>query len=136
MLKPTARDLFQIFPDHAGVPDQWFLDEPLGINGQEIDSREFTGAKAYRGIRPAAVPIGNPGRELAFNLGGFDMPVVSTRVAKIFRTICPEDVELFSVDVGGARDTYHILNVLHEFNVSTKRVPSSQSGSPAITARI
>ncbi|HTM55407.1 MAG TPA: DUF1629 domain-containing protein [Pirellulales bacterium] len=43
------------------------------------------------------------------------MPVVSTRVANVFRTICPGDIELFSVDIGGARDSYQILNVLHEF---------------------
>ena len=115
MLKPTARDLFQIFPDHAGFPDQWFLNQPVAINGEEIDPRDFTGPKPYRGARPAAVHIGNPGRELAFNLGAFDMPVVSTRVANVFRTICPGDIELFSVDIGGARDSYQILNVLHEF---------------------
>jgi hypothetical protein len=115
MLKPAARDLFQIFPDHAGYPDQWFLDDPVAVDGKEIDPRDFTCSTAFAGSSPAALSIANPGRELAFNLGAFDMPIVSTRVADIFRSICTEDVELFSVEISGARESYLILNVLKMF---------------------
>jgi hypothetical protein len=92
------------------------LDHPLGIDGTEIDPREFMRARAYSEIRPAALRITNPGRELAFSLGAFDMPVVSAKVAAILRITCPAEFELFSVDIQGARDSYSILNVLRAFD--------------------
>jgi hypothetical protein len=108
-----AIHLVRVLADHPGFPDQWFLDEPLTASGEEIDAREFTEGTPYRGPAPSVVPVGNPGRELAFNFGAFEMPVVSSAVADVVRRIAPGDVELFPVDVPGAKERYLILNAIH-----------------------
>ena len=112
MTKPSSQQVFQVWPDHARYPDKWFLDEPLTINGVEIDAREFTEARVYRGPAPAVLPVANPGREVAFHLAAFEMPVVSTTVAEIVQRLATRDVELFPVDVQGAKRSYLILNVV------------------------
>ena len=53
-----------------------------------------------------------PGREVAFHLAAFDMPVVSVEVAAIISRISPSDVELFPVHFPGAKHSYAILNAI------------------------
>ena len=106
------KKLFQLLPDHIQYPDQWFLDDPMTTDGQAIDPREFTAGRPYCGPAPAVARIGNPGRELAFNLGAFDMPVVSAAVAEIVWRLSPRDVQLFPIDIPGAVDSYQILNAV------------------------
>jgi hypothetical protein len=107
-----GRTFARILSDHMGCADQWFLDEPLSADGKEIDAREFMLGAPYCGPLPVMVPIGNPGRELAFNFGAFDFPVVSHAVAEIVRGIAPADVEWFPVGVPGAKHSYLILNAV------------------------
>ena len=52
-----------------------------------------------------------PGRELAFNFGALDIPIVSDVVVNAIRRVAPNDVEYFPVSVVGARNSYSILNV-------------------------
>lgn len=106
------KQLFRILADHIQYPDQWFLDDPLTADGVEIDPREFTDGRPYRGPTPTSASIGNPGRELAFNFGAFDMPVVSSAVADIIWRIAPLDVQCFAIDVPGAAGSYHVLNAV------------------------
>jgi hypothetical protein len=115
MLQQASSELFLIRSDDRQYSDQWFVNHPLGVDGAEIDPREFTQGRAYHGVRPAALRIDNPGRQLAFSLGPFGLPVVSEMVAHILRTICLAEVELFSIDIPGARDSYYILNVVRAF---------------------
>lgn len=110
------KKLFQIRPDHIQFPDQWFLDDPETADGLEIDPRDFTDGVPYRGPVPSVANIGNPGKELAFNLGAFDMPVVSAAVAEIIWRIAPLDVQCFSIHIPGAADTYHILNAVYSLD--------------------
>jgi hypothetical protein len=111
-----AKSIFQIHPDHEGYPDQWFLDEPVNMMGDEIDEREFTRAALYVGPLPARVPVYKAGRVLAFNLAAFDMPVVSGGVAEALSRIAPHDVQMFSVEVDGMQERYHIVNALRSFD--------------------
>ncbi len=106
------KQLFRILADHIQYPDQWFLDDPLTADGCDIDPREFTAGSPYCGPTPVVASIGNPGRELAFNLGAFDMPVVSSAVADIIWRIAPLDVQCFSIDIPGAVGSYQILNAV------------------------
>lgn len=107
-----SKQLYQLLPDHIQYPDQWFLDDPFTADGREIDSREFTAGRPYCGPLPTMASIGNPGRELAFNLGAFDMPIVSAVVANIVWLIAPLDVQCFSINIPGARGSYQILNAV------------------------
>jgi hypothetical protein len=101
-----------VLPDHARFPDQWFLSEPLTVDHQEIDSREFTEGVVYQGSVPRIVPVGQPGKELGFGFGAFDMPVVSTAVAEVIRRVAPGEAEFFPVKIAGAKAEYHILNAI------------------------
>ena len=108
----NPKQLYQLLPDHIQYPDQWFLDDPLTADGREIDPREFVDGVSYDGPAPAVASIGNAGRELAFNLGAFDMPVVSAVVADIVWRIAPLDVQCFTIDIPGAVGSYQILNAV------------------------
>ncbi len=112
MSRTTAKLIFDVRPDFTRFPGQWFLDEPLSVDGTEIDAREFTEGVAYRGMRPATVPIANMGKEVAFHLGAFDMPVVSRAVGETITRIAGSDVEVFPIDVPTAKGNYSILNVI------------------------
>jgi hypothetical protein len=112
MTAATHKRIFDVCADHVAFPDQWFLDEPLTVAGEQIDSREFTSGKLYEGSLPALVPVGNPGVELAFNLGAFDMPVVSSEIADVISQLAPTDVQFFPVEIPGAQGSYQILNAV------------------------
>ena len=112
MTVASNKRFFDVCADHLTFPDQWFLDEPLTVTGEEIDAREFRSGVPYRGPLPVIVPIGNPGLELAFNFGAFDMPVVSSEIADIINELAPGDVQCFPVDVPGAQGSYQILNAV------------------------
>jgi uncharacterized protein DUF1629 len=107
-----SKQLYQLLPDHIRCPDQWFVRDPRTAEGSEIDPRDFSDGRPYFGPAPVTAFIGNPGRELAFNLGAFDMPVVSAEVAAIIWRIAPLDVQCFAIDIPGATGSYQILNAV------------------------
>ena len=108
----VPNEFYEIWFDVDNYPDQWFLDEPLAADGGEIDARDFTVGRKYRGPLPVIVPIGNPGRELAFSFGAFNMPVGSRGVASAIQKAAGRDVEFFAVDVPASKGEYLILNAL------------------------
>ena len=106
-----AERFFEVLPDHEGFPDQWFLNDPVSDDGTEIDAREFVKGSSYRDALPMRLSVGNPGRELAFNLGAFDMPVVEFSLAETIRQVAPDTAEFFPVRIDGALRRYEIMNV-------------------------
>jgi hypothetical protein len=104
--------IFRVYPDHSRFPDQWFLDDPRAADDQEIDARDFTEGRPYEGPRPARVPVYQPGREVAFALSSFDMPVVSSVVADAIERVAPAEAEFFPVKIAGAKGRYQILNAI------------------------
>ena len=114
MIRFAARTkLFEVVPDDAAYPDQWFIDDPLAADGREVDPDYLVNGTCYDGPVPTLASIGNPGRELAFSFGCFDLPVVSDAVANIVRRLAPCDVQWFPVDIPGASGSYQILNAIH-----------------------
>ena len=83
----------------------------VGDDETDIDARGFVKGNGYRGALPVKLSVGNPGRELAFNLGAFDMPVVESSLAETIRQIAPDAAEFFPVRINGARGRYEIMNV-------------------------
>ncbi len=106
-----ADRFFEVLADHEGFPDQWFLTDPVSDHGTESDARDFVNGSGYRDVLPARLSVGNPGRELAFNLGAFDMPVVEFSLAETIRQIAPDAAEFFPVRIDGALRRYEIMNV-------------------------
>ncbi len=112
MTRPGPKPVFEMCADWAGVPDMWYLSEPMDIDGNDLDAREFSEGATYRGPTPTHVPIGKEGRRLAFNFGAFDMPIVSRDVLQMIERIAPQDVQSFPVCVAGTDESFHIVNVI------------------------
>lgn len=112
MTHAASKLFYAVYTDHVKFPDKWFLDEPLTSNSEEIDAREFTEGVPYHGTPPDSVPVAKPGKEVAFHLAAFDMPVVSYEVAEVLSRIAPDDVECFPVEVKHSKASYAILNAI------------------------
>jgi hypothetical protein len=103
---------FRIRADDQRFPDKWFLGEPLTAGGEDLDAREFTYGQPYTGTAPADVPVNYLGTLVQFNLGAFDMPVVSEAVAALLRQTAPDDCEWFPVTIGSGLPGYLIMNAV------------------------
>ena len=142
----ATKKLFRAIPDDAAYPDQWFIDDPLTADGREVDPDYLVEGSRYEGPVPTVASIGNPGRELAFSFGCFDLPVVTDAVANIIRQIAPRDVQCFPIDIPGASGTYQILNAIHslecldevrsEFTLSKPGHPPDLAGKYHSIAKI
>jgi hypothetical protein len=103
---------FRVLDDNVNYADRWYLDEPLAKTGEEIDARLFGYGEPYDGVAPAIVPIQYKGKQVAFTLAAFDMPVVSTKVANIVRAVCVPEVQWFPVIVDDGMHGYEIMNAI------------------------
>jgi hypothetical protein len=103
---------YRILADDTRYPNRWFLDEPVAASGEQIDARQFTYGLPYVGPLPELVPIDQTGREVAFNLAAFDMPVVTEQLARTVRSISPGEVESFPVTIGTSLPGFVILNAV------------------------
>jgi hypothetical protein len=95
------------------VKGRWYLAEPTDMTGQQIpDIWEFIDGKQVAAPGPLRIPIFRPGKPLDIEFAGAGQsPVVSARVASVFREMAPDDVQLFPVEVEGQTEPYFLLNV-------------------------
>lgn len=80
----------------GSVSDLWFLGEPIGPDGKEIDARRFTDSFEPFGpvAQPLRLPINQPGRRARLNFAAFDMPVVDKALGSAFALAAGGDIEL------------------------------------------
>jgi hypothetical protein len=77
------------------VADLWFLGEPLGPDGSEIDARRFTESEPFGPVaQPLVLPIAQAGRAARLTFAAFDMPVVDKALAESFALAAGDDIEL------------------------------------------
>jgi len=95
------------------VPGRWYFADPTNLAGEEIeDIWQFTEGKPVVLNERLRIPISRPGTALDFTTAGAGRtPIVSERVASVFREMAPADVQLFPVDVEGEFKPYFLLNV-------------------------
>jgi uncharacterized membrane protein len=95
------------------VPGRWYLAEPRNRDGQQIeDIWQFIDGKRVGDPGPLLIPIFKPGRPIDIEFAGAGQtPIVSARVASVFREMAPNDVQLFPVDIEGTTEPYYLLNV-------------------------
>jgi len=95
---------------------RWRLDDPVNARGEPIENLWlFVQGKSVELHERLRIPIAQPGEPLDIGFAGTALtPVVSERVASIFREIAPDDVQLFPVDVDGQTNPFFILNVARE----------------------
>ncbi|MCY1042660.1 hypothetical protein OV208_15145 [Corallococcus sp. bb12-1] len=96
------------------APGRWYLREPTNLEGQGVlDIWAFVYGRAVADPGTLRVPLSRPGKPLDFDkttVAG--TPIVSGRVAAVFRDLAPNDVQLFPVDVQGQSEPYYLLNVI------------------------
>ncbi len=139
-MTPRLGTFFEVTTDDVNHADRWFLGEPLTAAGEEIDAREFTVAKAYKGPIPATLPIDYDGKRIQFNLGALDMPVVSSSIEQVLRELAPNDVDFYSVGVSPTSQAYSIANVRNavtcvDEQLSEFELFSEADGRPELVGR-
>ncbi|QDE84493.1 imm11 family protein [Myxococcus xanthus] len=95
------------------VKGRWYLSDPTDSEGKEVDDiwmfRQGKPVEVHERLR---IPIYRPGESLDIEFAGAGgTPVVSERVASVFRDLAPSDVQLFPVEVEGESRPYFVLNV-------------------------
>src|SRR6218665_326886 len=95
------------------VPGRWSLANPTNLEGQRIeDIWQFIEGRRVADPGLLRIPIFRPGRPLDIEFAGAGQtPIVSARVASVFREMAHGDVQLFPVEVEGNPEPYHLLNV-------------------------
>lgn len=95
------------------VPGRWYFKTPARADGQPVeDPWVFTNGQGMESPGKLLIPLSRPGHPLDFTTAGVGLtPIVSERVARVFRDMAPEDVQLFPVDVEGQSTPYFLLNV-------------------------
>lgn len=95
------------------VPGRWYLAEPAHRSGKELeDFWMFSHGRPVELQERLFIPLDRPGRPLEFDTAGVGQPpVVSARVAAVFRELAPLDTQLFPVEIQGQGEPYYLLNV-------------------------
>ncbi|WP_408888155.1 imm11 family protein [Myxococcus faecalis] len=98
------------------VPGRWYLSDPQNPAGDEIeDIWQFIQGKPVELAERLRIPLYQAGASLDFTTAGAGQaPIVSDRVASLFRQMAPEDIQLFPVDVEGEAGPFFLLNVARE----------------------
>lgn len=94
------------------VKGRRYLSEPTHADGTEVDDIwQFTEGQPIELHERLRIPIHRPGEPLDIDFAGAGgAPIVSERVASLFRELAPNDVQLFPVDVEGDSRPYFLLN--------------------------
>ncbi|EPX61191.1 hypothetical protein D187_000974 [Cystobacter fuscus DSM 2262] len=100
------------------VPGRWYLSDPTNLAGDEIDDIwQFTDGRPVEVRDRIRVPIFKPGEPIDIEFAGAaQTPIVSERVASVFREQAPQDVQLLPVEVEGEATPYYVLNVARELH--------------------
>ncbi|HZI12544.1 MAG TPA: DUF1629 domain-containing protein [Myxococcus sp.] len=100
--------------DDVYLPGRWSLGHPVDSSGRQLDDpwqfRVGAPAQLKEGV---TVPVEHPGKPADFSHAAFSIPIVHARVAAIFTTLAPREVELIPVHIDSRPGPYFILNALH-----------------------
>ncbi|MCP3162980.1 imm11 family protein [Myxococcus qinghaiensis] len=89
-----------------------YLADPTRADGKGVSRfLTFTSGKPIQLHERLRLPLLQPGESLDIDfVGAGRAPIVSERVASLFRELAPNDVQLFPVDVEGDSLPYFLLN--------------------------
>jgi hypothetical protein len=77
-----------------------------------VDADLFTSTKPYTGSKRLSIQV-DDGPDFDFSLAAFDVPIVSTKLARLLERIAFREVQLIPVTIGG-KTGYFILNTLQK----------------------
>jgi hypothetical protein len=93
------------------IPDLWYLDTPVDGQGQGVGSWLFLEGKPVSVETPLSVAISHPGKPLDFSLADAgSVPVVHPKVAAVFTSLAPSDIQTWPIQVEGQPEPYVLIN--------------------------
>ncbi|WP_225887781.1 imm11 family protein [Myxococcus xanthus] len=97
----------------ADVP-QWYITTPVPASGGTFDEPWMFGeGQSLPDPGPSKARVRSPGQKRTMVFAGVERtPIVSEALANVLKTLAPDDVQLFPVEVEGERDLYFIVNVI------------------------
>jgi hypothetical protein len=95
----------------ADVP-QWYITTPVPATGGKFEEPWMFGeGRLLPDPGPVKALVRNQGVKRVFVLAGVEsVPIVSEAVANVFRTLAPDEVQLFPVTVEGESEQHFIVN--------------------------
>jgi hypothetical protein len=111
--EPLRPRRFFALREDVYVPGRWYLDDPVDTEGKRVrDIWQFTDGKPLDLNERLRIPVDRPGTSLDFTAAGAgSTPIVSPRIASVFRALALGDVQLFPVDVAGTSEPFFLLVV-------------------------
>ncbi|RYZ16713.1 MAG: hypothetical protein EOO70_03810 [Myxococcaceae bacterium] len=110
-----VKQYFDLYEDVA--EGFWCLGHPLDSSGRKLDDPwQFrVGAPAhFKG--QVRFPLSLEGEARDYSHAAFSTPVVHARLAELFRSLAPDDVELIPVEVDSHSGPYFILNAIRSMH--------------------
>ncbi len=97
-----------------GDVPQWLLETPIRDSGEAFDEPWlFADGRVLPDSGPIKAQISHPGKKRAFVFAGVEgTPIVSEALATVFRTLAPEDVQLFPVSIERESERYFVVNAI------------------------
>jgi hypothetical protein len=101
---------FRLFED-LYVPGRWYLDSPVDGKGEDAGSWLFTRGRPASVQEPLKVGLFRPGKPLDFSLADAGaVPVVHAKVAEVFTSLAPDDIQTWPIQVEGQPEPYVLIN--------------------------
>ncbi|MBZ4407850.1 hypothetical protein OWM54_13930 [Myxococcus sp. MISCRS1] len=97
----------------ANVP-HWLLETPTRASGEAFDEPwMFTEGHVLVDPGPLKARISHPGQKRTFLFAGVEeTPLGHEEIADVFRTLAPDDVQLFPVSIEGESDRSFVVNAI------------------------
>lgn len=103
------RMFYQLIDDES-IKGRWYLDEAVS-KYNEINVWDLTAGRRLSEQIRLIIPIQHYGTPLDFTLAGFDVPVVVNKVASLFNSFDPNNIQIVHAEVGNDSDNYKVLNI-------------------------
>jgi len=93
------------------IPGRWYPGCPVDGRGEKVGSWLFMRGHAASVQEPLKVGLSRPGTPLDFSLADAGtVPVVHPKVAAVFTSLAPGDVQTWPIQVEGQPEPYVLLN--------------------------
>ncbi|MFP2907282.1 imm11 family protein [Pyxidicoccus sp. 3LFB2] len=94
------------------IPGRWYPGCPVDGRGEKAGSWIFTRGRFASVQEPLKVGFSVPGTPLDFSLADAGtVPIVHPKVAEVFTSLAPGDLQVWPIQVEGQPDPYVLVNV-------------------------
>ena len=125
--------------EHVEFPGgSWHLGKLYAQGGERLDSRIFNAGKSVKleYPLPLSLQIKRPGPSLDYDCDSFGMPVVTHALGEALIKIVPDEIQLFPVEIIGAKGSYDILNITQTVDCLDETRTRGYHWTPEIGGRV